>query len=228
MMAGDTAALAARLGVELADTTLLELACVHGSFAAEHHVESNQRLEFLGDAVLDLIVAEHLYATHPELDEGGLSKARIAVVNETVLAQVAEDLGLGDSLRMGRGAESEGLRTKPSVLSDALEAVIGAISLSAGHEAASRFVLSQIGQRLEAAAENPGAGDFKSLIHEWAQATYGVVPSYEISTSGPAHDPRFVASLVVGGETLGVGEGRSKKASEMEAAKAAWGVVGHA
>ncbi len=221
-------ALATRLGVELADPTLLETACVHGSYAAEHHIASNQRLEFLGDAVLDLVVADHLHATHLELDEGGLSKARIAVVNETVLAEVARELGLGEALRLGRGAEVEGLRTKPSVLADTFEAVIGAIYLAAGLDQARRFVLRSLGDRVEAAAARPGSDDYKSLLQEWAQARHGAHVRYEMTGSGPAHEPCFVATVLLGDEVLGRGEGRSKKSAEMEAAKAAWGVVGHA
>lgn len=227
-MAESIPTLADRLGIELADPSLLEIACVHGSFAAEHQVESNQRLEFLGDAVLDLVVADHLFATHPELDEGGLSKARIAVVNETVLAEVAFDLGLGEALRLGRGAEVEGLRSKPSVLADTFEAVVGAIYLGGGSTEARRFVLDSLGERIEIAAANPGSEDFKSLLQEWAQAQHGKQVAYEISGSGPAHDPRFIATVSMADAVLGRGEGRSKKSAEMEAAKAAWGVVGHA
>ena len=227
-MAEVTPMLADRLGIDLADPSLLETACIHGSYAAEHQIESNQRLEFLGDAVLDLLVAEHLFATHPELDEGGLSKTRIAVVNETVLAEVAADLGLGEALRMGRGAEVEGLRSKPSVLADTFEAVVGAIYLGGGPQEARRFVLASLGARIEVAAAHPGSEDFKSLLQEWAQAQHGTQVSYEISGSGPAHDPRFIATVSMSGEVLGRGEGRSKKSAEMEAAKAAWGVVGHA
>ena len=227
-MAESVPTLADRLGIALADPSLLEIACVHGSYAAEHQVESNQRLEFLGDAVLDLVVADHLFATHPELDEGGLSKTRIAVVNETVLAEVAGELGLGEALRLGRGAEVEGLRSKPSVLADTFEAVVGAIYLGGGSTEARRFVLDSLGERIEIAAANPGSEDFKSLLQEWAQAQHGIQVAYEISGSGPAHDPRFIATVSMANAVLGRGEGRSKKSAEMEAAKAAWGVVGHA
>jgi len=221
-------ALGERLGVELADPTLLDLALVHASYASENQVESNQRLEFLGDAVLDLVVAEVLYLTHPELGEGDMSKARIALVNETVLAEIARELDLGAALRLGRGAEADSDREKASILSDAMEAVIGAVYLDGGIDAARRFILSRLGHRLEAAATHPGAEDHKTLVQEWSQATRHLAPSYTIESSGPQHDPRFVATLRVGDEVLGIGEGRSKKAAEQDAARAAWGVVGRA
>jgi len=221
-------ALSRRLGVQPTHPALFEQACVHSSFSAESGLASNQRLEFLGDAILDLVVAEHLFATHPELDEGGLSKVRIAVVNETVLAEVARELNLGELLVVGRGADAEGLRFKPSVLSDAFEAVLGATYLSCGHDEVSRVILDLLGSRLEAAALAPGSEDYKSLMNEWAQAEHATMPVYEVEGSGPAHDRRYIATVSVNDAVLGSGEGRSKKASEMEAAKAAWGVVGHA
>jgi len=216
-----------RLGVQPTDPSLLELALVHASWAAEHDAASNQRLEFLGDAVLGLVVAETIFLAHPELDEGGLSKARIALVNETTLAEIASEIGLGDLLVLGRGAEGEGLRTKPSVLSDALEAVIGATYLSDGIEAARALVRSLLGDRIEAAADEPGARDFKSLLHEWAQATSRAL-SYSVTESGPPHERRYEALVMLDGTTIASGGGRTKKSAEMDAAKAAWGEIADA
>jgi len=216
-----------RLGVQPTDPSLLELALVHASWAAEHDAASNQRLEFLGDAVLGLVVAETIFLAHPELDEGGLSKARIALVNETTLAEIASEIGLGDLLVLGRGAEGEGLRTKPSVLSDALEAVIGATYLSDGIEAARALVRSLLGDRIEAAADEPGSRDFKSLLHEWAQATSRAL-SYSVTESGPPHERRYEALVMLDGTTIASGGGRTKKSAEMDAAKAAWGEIADA
>jgi ribonuclease III len=216
-----------RLGVQPTDPSLLELALVHASWAAEHDAASNQRLEFLGDAVLGLVVAETIFLAHPELDEGGLSKARIALVNETTLAEIASEIGLGDLLVLGRGAEGEGLRTKPSVLSDALEALIGATYLSDGIEAARALVRSLLGDRIEAAADEPGARDFKSLLHEWAQATSRTL-SYSVTESGPPHERRYEAQVMLDGTTIASGGGRTKKSAEMDAAKAAWGEIADA
>ena len=226
-MAAAIEVLCERLGVQPTDPSLLELALVHASWAAEHDAASNQRLEYLGDAVLGLVVAETIFLAHPELDEGGLSKARIALVNETTLAEIASEIGLGDLLVLGRGAEGEGLRTKPSVLSDALEAVIGATYLSDGIEAARALVRSLLGDRIEAAADEPGARDFKSLLHEWAQATSRAL-SYSVTESGPPHERRYEALVMLDGTTIASGGGRTKKSAEMDAAKAAWGEIADA
>jgi ribonuclease-3 len=217
--------LAARLGIEIDDLSLLDLARVHPSYTPEHHVPSNQRLEFLGDAVLGLVVAEALFVAHPDLDEGGMSKARIALVNESVLAELGRDLELGEHLLLGKGADRSGDRDLDSVLADAMEAIFGAVYLTAGLDEVRRLIIRLLGTRIEAAATEPGSQDFKSRIYEWCQGTLGARPTYEITVSGPDHDPRYVAALKVGGRVLGVGEGRSKKQAEAHAAHAAWGEI---
>ena len=220
--------LAARLGIEISDLSLLDLARVHSSYTPEHGLPSNQRLEFLGDAVLGMVVAEALFIAHPDLDEGDMSKARIGLVNEAVLAELARGLGLGELLLLGKGSDRSGDRELDSVLADALEAVVGAVYLSEGLDAARSLVLRLLGNRFEEAAADPGAQDYKSRIYEWCQGTLGQRPSYELSSSGPDHDPWYVAVLSVGDRVLGRGEGRSKKQAEAEAARAAWGEVGGA
>lgn len=214
-----------RLDLTISDPGLVELALTHPSYAVEHGVDSNQRLEFLGDAVLDLIVARHLYERRSDFNEGQLSKIRIGVVNETVLASVASQLLLGQALKMGRGAQTEGLSDKPSVLADAFEAVLGALYLDAGVEAAEVFALEQLEPWIAAAVANPGGEDAKSKLNEWAQATEHLMPRYELTSSGAEHDPTFHASVFVGERKLGSGRGRSKKLAEQEAAAAAWKVV---
>jgi ribonuclease-3 len=214
-----------QLGITVAEPSLLTQALVHGSYTPEHGAPSNQRLEFLGDAVLDLAVADVLFRSCPDLDEGGLSKARISVVNEGVLADVARSVGLGDHLLLGKGAEAEGARTKPSVLSDALEAVIGAVYLSDGLGAATALVESLMGDRIVAAAKSPGAENFKGMLNEWAQATHGQSITFTTDHEGPSHDPVFTAEVLLGDTVLATGTGRSKKSAEIDAAKAAWGMV---
>ena len=220
--------LARRLDVSLGDESLLELALVHPSRALEGAVASNQRLEFLGDAVMDLIVGEALFVAHPDLDEGQMSKARIALVNEGVLAELARHLDLAELLDMGKGAERSGDAELDSVLADAFEAVVGAVYLAGGLEEARRVVLTQLGDRVGQAAADPGAWDFKSRMNEWAQAQHGVGCVYEVHQSGPEHRPSFVATLRVAQKVVATGEGRSKKQAEAAAASAAWEEVSRA
>jgi ribonuclease-3 len=216
---------AERLGVERDETGLLATALVHPSYTPEGGLESNQRLEFLGDAVLDLVIAEVLLIENPSMNEGDMSKARIQLVNESMLAEIAASLDLGSMLLMGRGADLAGDRTKPSVLSDALEAVFGALYLSKGLESVRRVILQLFGDRIAEAAAHPGSHDYKSLLNEWASTEHEGEIAYEVSSSGPDHDRHFVAVVLLGTRVLGTGEGHSKKAAETEAAKAAWGVV---
>jgi ribonuclease III len=220
--------LARRLELTLGDESLLELALVHPSRALEVAGASNQRLEFLGDAVVGLVVGEALFLAHPDLDEGQLSKARIALVNESILAELGRQLGLSDLLAMGKGAARSGDAELDSVLADAFEAVVGAVYLAAGLEEARRLVLRQLGDRLEQAAADPGAWDYKSRMNEWAQAHHGVGCTYEVERTGPEHRPRFLAVLTVGGRPIARGEGRSRKQAEAAAARAALEEVGGA
>jgi ribonuclease III len=220
--------LAERLGIERDPTGLLATALIHPSYTPEFGAPSNQRLEFLGDAVLDLVIAEALYQANPGMDEGKMSKARIALVNETTLAELARSIDLGALLSMGRGADRAGDRDKPSALADAFEAVIGAIYLAHGLDVARSVLLELFEDRIVAAAENPGGSDFKSLLNEWAAIAGRGAVNYDVTFSGPDHDREFVATALVGGTEVGVGRGRSKKAAEAEAAKSAWEVLGDA
>ena len=160
-------ALALRLGWEFVDTGLLVQAVSHRSWCAEKGgIPSNERLEFLGDAVLGLVVAEHCYRAYPEMPEGALAKVRAAVVNTTVLAEVAAGLDVGAALLLGRGEDVSGGRSKASILANAVEAVIGAVYLDAGWDVASRVVLDILDDRIELAAAGPGAEDFKTRLQE--------------------------------------------------------------
>ncbi|GAB3223976.1 ribonuclease III [Kineococcus gypseus] len=211
----------AALGVDI-DAGLLQQALTHRSYAYEHGgLPTNERLEFLGDSVLGLVVTDSLYHRHPDVSEGRLAKLRAAVVNSRALAEIARGLDLGAHVRLGKGEESTGGRDKSSILADTTEAVIGAAYLSAGLEATRALVLRLTADVLES-SERLGAGtDWKTALQELTAASGLGVPSYLITDSGPDHAKSFTADAVVGGTALGHGEGRSKKEAEQKAAAAA-------
>ena len=215
--------LVGRLGFEFDDPGLLNQALSHRSWCAEAGgMPSNERLEFLGDAVLGLVVAEHCYRSYPELPEGSLAKVRAAVVNTNVLAEVAGELGLGRAVRLGRGEDASGGRQKASILANSVEAVIGAVYLDQGWDAAASLVLRLLGRRIADAAAGPGAEDFKTRLQELVIRRAGELPRYEVDGAGPDHARRYTASVFVSGAAAGRGEGRSKKDAEQAAARAAW------
>ncbi len=196
---------------------------MHRSYCAEHpEAQSNERLEFLGDAVLGLVVTVHVYGEYPDLPEGELAKLRASVVNADVLAELAEDVGLGAALLLGKGEESSGGRTKPSILADAMEAVIAAAYLDGGWDAADDLVLSLLQDRIRVAAAGPGGQDFKTRLQELAAQRFDQLPRYSVRAEGPDHSKRFFASVRLDGQVRGEGEGRSKKQAEQAAARAAW------
>ena len=212
-----------RLGRRFRDPGLLAQALSHRSWCAEAGgLPSNERLEFLGDAVLGLVVAEHTYRAYPLLPEGGLAKVRAAVVNTAVLAVVAADLRLGEVLLLGRGEDSSGGRHKASILANTVEAVIGAVYLDGGWDAAEHLVLGLLSRRIVEAAAGPGADDFKTRLQELVLRRAGELPRYEVEGAGPDHARRYSARVLVAGEVHGVGEGRSKKDAEQAAARVAW------
>ncbi len=207
-----------RLGHRFSDAHLLQLALTHRSWTAEQpDSPSNERLEFLGDAVLDLVVAHRLYERYGDLAEGALAKTRASLVNSSVLAEVGRTLGLGDELRLGRGEEASGGRQKSSLLANAMEAVIGAVYLDGGIEAAGAVVDHVLGARLDTEARSPGRSDFKTRLQELAARLGLEPPVYEITSSGPAHLRQFKARARAGGKG-GTGEGHSKKDAEQHAA----------
>jgi ribonuclease-3 len=211
------------LGNPPLDAGLLDRALTHRSYAYENGgLPTNERLEFLGDSVLGVVVTETLYATHPDRDEGQLAKLRAAVVNARALADVARTIGLGEHVKLGRGEEITGGRKKASILSDTVEAVIGAIYLSCGFEAA-REVVHRLFDPLMAAAAGLGAGlDWKTSLQELS-AQHGLgVPEYVIEDDGPDHAKTFTAQVKVGENLYGRGEGRSKKEAEQQAAETAY------
>lgn len=216
--------LAGRLGYLFSDPTLLDQAMAHRSWCAEQVGRtSNERLEFLGDAVLGLVVAEYAYRNHPELSDGLMSKVRASVVNTKVLAEVALDLGVAEHLRLGRGEDLSGGRAKDSILADATEAVIGAVYLDGGLAEAERLILSLLKDRIATAVGEPGESDHKSRLQEQSVRLGSGVPRYEVEGFGPDHARRYRATVYVAGQRLGTGEGRSKKDAEQAAAQAACG-----
>ena len=216
--------LARRLGHPFTHPELLGQALAHRSWCSEHGgAESNERLEFLGDAVLGLVVADHTYRTHRELPDGMLSKVRASVVNARVLAEVALGLGMADHLRLGKGEDASGGRTKESILADTMEAVIGAVYLDGGMDSARELVLSLLGERITMAVGDPAESDHKSRLQEESVRLGRGVPRYDVQGSGPDHDRRYLATVYVAGQRLGTGEGRSKKDAEQVAAQVACG-----
>ena len=205
------------------DESLLLRALTHRSYAYENGgLPNNERLEFLGDSVLGLVVTDTLYTTHPDLPEGQLAKLRAAVVNMRALADVARTLGLGDHVLLGRGEETTGGRDKASILADTMEAVIGTVYLSAGMDAAATLVHHLL-DPLMAASATLGAGlDWKTSLQELSAAASLGVPEYRVEEEGPDHEKTFHAHAVVAAEVLGAGTGRSKKEAEQKAAELAW------
>ena len=217
------AEIAASLDLEFNDISLLEQAFVHGSFVAEFpgvFDESNQRLEFLGDAVLGLIVAQELLTRFPEWPEGRLTQVRASIVDGQSLAKIAARLGLGDWLVMGRGEIERGGSERRSNLADAFEALMGALFLDRGYDASRDFAVRVMAPELELAAEAETAPQHpKSLLHEAAMERGFGPPAYEtIDMAGPSHDPTFTVQAVVNGVPMGTGQGRSKKSAGAEAA----------
>ncbi len=182
---------------------------------------NNERLEFLGDAVLDLIVAEMLFAAHPGLAEGEMAKTRAAVVGEPVLADIATSIGVGDAIVLGVGEEQTGGRSKPSILSDAIEALIGAVYLESGFERVATLVRALWSPLVAERVEHPGKFDFKSRLQEAVAASGRGRPEYRAEMQGPDHAKLFTVIVMVDGAALGTGTGTSKKRAEQEAAREA-------
>jgi ribonuclease-3 len=167
-------------------------------------------------------VTDHLFLTYPDLPEGELAKVRASVVNAEALAQVAAELGLGQSILLGKGEDQSGGREKPSILSDAIEAVFGAVYLDGGWSAAAELIMALLGERIEEAAAGPGGQDYKTRLQELAARRFEALPRYDVRDQGPDHAKVFYATVHLGGEARGSGEGRSKKQAEQAAAKEAW------
>ena len=221
----DLSQLSARLGYAFTDISLLETAMHHRSWNAENDGgESNERLEFLGDAVLGWVVADIVYSQHSDLPEGKLTDLRKSVVNANALAEVAVDLGIGEYLMLGKGEDTAGGREKTSILSDALEAVIGAVYIDAGPQATHDVVSALMGKRIVDAVGGLDRLDAKTRLQELASKLEAHV-HYKVEDEGPDHEKMFFATVFVGDRELGYGEGKSKKAAEQIAAEIASDVL---
>lgn len=223
----DLAELMDRLGHAFADPSLLRLALVHRSWQAEHNEpESNERLEFLGDAVVGFVVADAAYRRLPDDPEGRLSDLRQAVVNTHALAERARALGIGRFLLLGHGETTGGGRDKDSILADAFEAIIGAIYLDGGTETARAFVRRQLDESMEETLPVLDSVDAKTALQEICAAGGMSHPAYSTEGEGPDHERVYTASVSVDGRVVGTGTGRTKKAAEQVAARAALTTLG--
>jgi len=209
----------AHLQVDLTDQAI-DLALTHRSFAYESGgIPTKERLEFLGDSVIGLVITEELYRRFPEMDESGLSPLRSGVVSTRALAQVARTLGIGKEVRIGKGEEVTGGREKNSILADSLEALIGAIYLEHGLAKAEPAIISLMQDAIEEAISRGATLDGKTSLQELVAARGEGSPEYEISESGPDHAKEFQATAIVAGERVSAGRGRSKREAEQEAAR---------
>lgn len=197
------------------------MALTHRSWCAEQpgYVD-NERLEFLGDAVLGLVVTDRIFERYPNMSEGELAKLRSSVVSATSLAVVGAGLDVGSVMRLGKGEEASGGRTKPSILADAVEALIAAVYLDAGADASRRVVLGLLGAQIELNAQSgPGRSDYKTQLQELTVRRFDQPPRYEVRDEGPDHERWFYATVRIGGVVWGQGEGRTKKQAEQAAAR---------
>ena len=212
------------IGYHFSDASLLSEALTHRSYANEQRIRcaDNERLEFLGDAILGLVIAETLFSSDPQRPEGELSRLRAELVNAGTLAQLARQIDLGASLHLGRGEVKAGGSDKENILADAFEALLGAIYLEGGIAAVRPVILQLFSQAMTEKTKLRGNSDYKSQLQEYLQALQQTPPEYVlIATEGPEHDRTFVVEARTPGQVLGVGQGRSKKEAEQAAAAAA-------
>jgi ribonuclease-3 len=214
------------LGIGFSDPDLRRAALTHRSYAFENGLDlTNERLEFLGDSVLGLVVTDMAYRSFPGMPEGQLAKLRAAIVNMQALADVARSLALGGVVLLGRGEELSGGREKPSILADALEAVFGAVYLDQGLEVARSLIERLFRPRMEAYARGEGNRDYKTMLQELASQEIRSMPEYRLQERGPDHQKEFTATVLLAGEAMGRGSGRSKKEAEQQAAREAYDAI---
>ena len=212
---------AQKINFKVKDVQTLRTALTHRSFTSENEgAPNNERLEFLGDAILDLVVSDILFKTFPEMPEGEMAKARSAVVNEDTLAEIGAELELGKYMFFGKGEAKSGGSNKPSILADCIEAIIAAMYLDAGFDFVCVFVQKHWESRALISADKPGDADYKTRFQEVVVKKYGFKPRYILEGSGPEHTRIFTAQVFIGEEKFGEGVGRSKKIAEQDAAHA--------
>ncbi|MCB1155210.1 ribonuclease III [bacterium] len=214
--------LCARMGVEIHDRSLLVQALTHRSYGNQRETGDYERLEFLGDAVLELAISRVLWDAFPDMDAGELTKFRASIVNKRSLAGLARRLNIGPFIRLSRGEAHTSGREKNSILADVYEAVLGAMFLDRGFEVAAEFVRVQFDAVVQGETRSYKMIDYKTRLQEITQAESGVAPEYQVVEEiGPDHDKRFIVELLVLGEVVSLGEGKTKKEAEQQAAKSA-------
>jgi len=214
-----------KMGWEYRDISLYQEALTHSSYAHEQNGElrHNERLEYLGDAVLELVVSDYLYRNYPDYSEGKLTKFRSDLVCKDALVQIAVKYDLGTYLRLGKGEASGGGHTRPSLLADAVEALIGALYLDVGFDRCYNLVMELLKIGVKALEEEELRRDYKTLLQEHVQSYYGVTPMYRMrGESGPDHKKVFHSEVLLNGEVMGVGSGKNKKEAQQDAARKAW------
>lgn len=215
-----------RLGIVFNDAVLLQQALTHSSYINENPHSAfadNERLEFLGDALLNFVVTYELYRNFPRLSEGELTELRIALIRQETLAEVAVELGLGECLILGKGEETTGGRERETNLANAFEALVGAVFIDQGFEVARRFILLRFGNRLADIVDVKGRRNYKALLQEFTQVKLKQLPVYRVvEVTGPDHARHFTVEVRLGDQIVGSGSGKNKKSAEMEAARVAW------
>ena len=210
------------IGYIFKNKNLLKNALTHTSYAYEHHVESNEKFEFLGDSILEFLSSKYIYSHYPHLKEGEMTKVRAEVVCEDSLYIVAQKHHFSDFLYLGKSEAISNGRTKPAILADSVEAVIAAIYFDSGLEEAEKFIITNLAEAVEASSKNVGMKDHKTVLQEKLQEHGTVHINYEvIKTSGPDHDKSFTVEVYCDGKALAIGEGKTKKQAEMQAAEKA-------
>ena len=210
------------IGITFKDASLLKQVFIHSSYSnenPEYANMNNERLEFLGDSVLNFVISVKIYQEFPSLPEGKLTEIRVSLIREETLAQMASDLDLGIYMYLGKGEETTGGRGRQTNLADTLEALIGALFLDQGLSKTREFILRQFDTQLSAITSDTIATNYKSMLQEFTQAEYSMLPRYQlVKETGPDHAKNFTVKVMLGDRVLGTGSGKSKKAAEMEAA----------
>ena len=210
------------IGYKFKKKQLLENALTHTSYAYEHNVKSNEKLEFLGDSILEYVSSEYIYQNYKELKEGEMTKVRATVVCEKSLHKIAQKHNFSEFLKLGKSEIQTGGNKKPAIMADSVEAVIAAIYLDGGIEPAKKFIIENLKEEIEIATKNVGIKDYKTVLQEKLQEHGEVKIEYKIiKETGPDHDKRFEAEVELNGERLATGIGKSKKEAQMQAAKKA-------
>lgn len=215
-----------KIKYEFKNKELLKRALTHTSYAYEHNIESNEKLEFLGDSILEFVSSEYLYLNFPKLKEGEMTKVRASVVCENSLYKIAKKLEFGNFLYLGKSELATGGNDRPAILADSIEAIIAAMFMDGGLEPAKKFIIENLSNEIEIASKNAGQKDYKTVLQEKLQANGDVKIEYTIiNETGPDHDKTFEAEVKCNNQKLATGEGKTKKQAEMKAAEKALEII---